>query len=553
MRDQPRSSALWMSVGITVAVLSAPVQGLAQDQGRMSWKGAWEWVHPSFDGRLLLLDHWFCAVFGAKDRPLPEPGDLTEREAAELFRSMPGPMCGSVTVFSTEEQPLTLETVPTIVARPRNRGARRARPTRIEGSRMHSDLLRSDGSVATTWIHDRLEEPGTSSLAGAWQLDSEPWTGLLLMTDSEYRYVIELRERTSFESSNENLTDEHAAYLYASYDAQGGRFSVSGNRMTRVPDIAKDPRLQGKEIVGSFQLNGTSLTTEFGGTRRTWRRVQSPPDGNGDGNVAGVEIIRDLPYARYGDRTLRLDLFRPAEPSHTPRPAVVLIRGGSWRRGDKDYFGEAGIELARRGLVTVSIELRPSTEAVFPAALQDVKAALRWLRAQAAHWEIDPDRLGTMGHSSGAQLALLAALTPDDPGLEGDGGNPDESSAVQAVVGLGSATMFLTHPDLVPAQEFFGGPLEERREVWRLGSPLVHVAADAPPALLMYGAEDRVVPLEQSLDFVEAYARLGLDVEFVQLAGAPHAFWNREGWGDYTLDRAAAFFHRHLGARDGGS
>lgn len=262
----------------------------------------------------------------------------------------------------------------------------------------------------------------------------------------------------------------------------------------------------------------------------------------------GVEIVRNLPYARYGDRTLRLDLFRPAEPSGTPRPAVVLIRGGSWRRGDKEYFGDAGIELARRGLVAVSIEFRPSTEAIFPAALQDVKAALRWLRAEAARWGIDPDHLATMGHSSGAHLALLAALTPDAPSLEGNGGNPDESSAVQAVVGLGSATMFLPHPDLVPAQEFFGGPLDERREVWRLGSPLVHVGAHAPPALLMYGAEDRVAPLEQSLDFVEAYARLGLDVEFVQLAGAPHAFWHRDEWGEYVLDRAARFFQRHLGA-----
>lgn len=86
---------------------------------------------------------------------------------------------------------------------------------------------------------------------------------------------------------------------------------------------------------------------------------QSPSDGNGDGDVAGIEIIRDLPYARYGDRILLLDLFRPTESSADPRPAIVLIRGGSWRRTDKENFGRGGVELARRGLIAVSIAIFP--------------------------------------------------------------------------------------------------------------------------------------------------------------------------------------------------
>ena len=95
----------------------------------------------------------------------------------------------------------------------------------------------------------------------------------MVMTDSQYRYVIGMRDRTSFEGSSRDMTDRQAAYLYASYDAQGGSFSVSGDQMTRVPAVAKDPRQEGRETVGLFQLDGATLTTQFGGTRLTWRRV----------------------------------------------------------------------------------------------------------------------------------------------------------------------------------------------------------------------------------------------------------------------------------------
>ncbi len=138
---------------------------------------------------------------------------------------------------------------------------------------MYSDLLRSDGSVSVTWNYDRLDDPGTSSFAGVWELDSDSWEGIMVMTDTQYRYVIGMRERTSFESSNGDLTDEQAAYLYRSYDAQGGSFSVVGRQVTRTPAIAKDPRLQGREIVGSFQVAGAIVITEFSGSRETWRRV----------------------------------------------------------------------------------------------------------------------------------------------------------------------------------------------------------------------------------------------------------------------------------------
>jgi acetyl esterase/lipase len=273
------------------------------------------------------------------------------------------------------------------------------------------------------------------------------------------------------------------------------------------------------------------------------------PDGAA---LEGVEVIRDLPYARYGDRALQLDLYRPAEITDVPLPAVVLVRGGAWRRSAKEYFGPAAAELARRGFIAATIEIRASSEAIFPAAVHDVKAALRWLRAESDAYGVDDASIGVLGQSSGAHLALLTALTHGNVELEGNGGNEQESSAVQAVVGFGSATMFLPHPDLVPAQEFFGGPLDERREVWMLGSPLLHVGPESPPALLIYGADDQVAPRAQSLDFVEAYAGFGLDIEFTQFDDAPHTFWNRDPWRWYTIERVAQFLHRHLGPAEDG-
>ena len=177
-----------VTVGLLLAAVFSPATARAQTQGDTSWQGAWHWIHESNDGRLILLEDWFCGVFGRKDRTVPPPGELSESQAAELFRSTAGPMCGPVLVSSTVEDPIILETVSRIAARPRNHGSRAIRPTRVEGSKMYSDLLRADGSVSVTWNYNRLDAPGTSPLAGVWELDSDSWEGIMLITDTQYRY-----------------------------------------------------------------------------------------------------------------------------------------------------------------------------------------------------------------------------------------------------------------------------------------------------------------------------------------------------------------------------
>ena len=125
---------------------------------------------------------------------------------------------------------------------------------------------------------------------------------------------------------------------------------------------------------------------------------------------SGVEVTEDLTYARYGDRVLMLDLYRPVLQSSALLPAIVVIRGGSWRRGDKKRFGPMAAALAERGLAAVSIEYRTSDEATFPAAVHDTKAAVRWLRRNADRYGLDANAIGAIGGSAGGHLALYLGI-----------------------------------------------------------------------------------------------------------------------------------------------
>lgn len=259
-----------------------------------------------------------------------------------------------------------------------------------------------------------------------------------------------------------------------------------------------------------------------------------------------VEKIENLTYARYGERELKLDLYRPADSSLDRLPAVVVIRGGAWKRGDKESMGPMAAALASHGMVAVSIQYRPSTEAIFPAALLDTKAAVRWLRTHAADFSIDPDAIGATGQSAGGHLALLLGLTSGKSDLEYDTGAGDASSEIQAVVGFGAPVQFHTHPNLEPARVFFGAEFSENPEIWQAAAPITHVSSGAPPTLLMTGMADAVVPKDHPLILASAYQAHDVEIEVVLLAQAPHSFWNKERWFDYSIERAAGFFLRHL-------
>lgn len=151
--------------------------------------------------------------------------------------------------------------------------------------------------------------------------------------------------------------------------------------------------------------------------------------------VAALETHTDLVYARYGDREVKLDLYRPARRGK-PLPAIVCIHGGGWFKGNRGMTRPLAQALADRGFVTVNIAYRLSGEAKFPAAIEDAKAAVRWLRAHATTFGVDPTAIGATGLSAGGHLAALLATSAGVPEIEGAGGHPSGSSPVQACIAM---------------------------------------------------------------------------------------------------------------------
>ena len=256
-----------------------------------------------------------------------------------------------------------------------------------------------------------------------------------------------------------------------------------------------------------------------------------------------VRVISKLPYARYDRRQLFLDLYLPL-PLEQNRPGVIVVRGGGWLVGDRKWFAPVASALAERGVAAACIEYRTADQDAFPAAIQDVKAAVRWLRRNASQYGIDPEVVGTLGGSSGAHMALLAGLTQGITEFEGHGGSADTSSAVQGVVAMAVPADLLTLTDANKSTvgKFLHAMPEEDREKWRWASPVNHIRRDGPPVLLLHGADDDSVPPSQSMDFARQYRQAGASAEVYILDGAPHAFWNYYPWFSDAMERAASFF-----------
>ncbi|MGA7929080.1 MAG: alpha/beta hydrolase, partial [Candidatus Sulfotelmatobacter sp.] len=231
-----------------------------------------------------------------------------------------------------------------------------------------------------------------------------------------------------------------------------------------------------------------------------------------------VSVEPDIPYGTAGGHPLLLDIYEPGGRASELRPAVVLIHGGGWTSFDKGNMRGMGMFLARCDFVAFSVDYRllHGNENQWPAQLDDVQRAVRWIRANAAKYHLDPDRIGAFGHSAGAQLAALL-------GMEGTRDNSDPalakySSTVQAVVEVSGPTDFTTTRD--PDDEafltkFFGGDYAHHAEIWRDASPVFHVSKDASPFLIVHGRQDADVPIAQSQNLADKLTQAGVPVKFV--------------------------------------
>ncbi len=262
----------------------------------------------------------------------------------------------------------------------------------------------------------------------------------------------------------------------------------------------------------------------------------------------GVKVLRDLRYIADGHEQNRLDLYLP-EKATGRLPVIVWIHGGAWWGSDKGEDFPA-LPLAAKGYAVASINYRLSQHALFPAQIEDCKAAIRWLRANAAQYHLDPSRVGVWGSSAGGHLVALLGTTGGLKDFDGKGGNLDQSSRVQCVVDWCGPTEFMTIGKLAdkpgtPVAKLIGGPVQDNQEKARRASPVTYVSKDSAPFLILHGDRDDTVPLQQSELLARALKKAGVEVHLEIIKGNGHG-----GPGFVDAERRKLtedFFAKHLG------
>jgi len=258
-----------------------------------------------------------------------------------------------------------------------------------------------------------------------------------------------------------------------------------------------------------------------------------------------VVAERDLTFRETEARPLALDLYRPDREA--PAPLLVHVHGGGWRFGDKGYRRSAR-RYAAAGIATASIQYRLSDEATFPDPVRDVVAAVRWLRANADGYGVDPERVALVGGSAGGHLASLVAAAPDDERFHPPEFYPDVPVAVDAVVGH-SGVYDMTAPGLRSSRlvtAFVGTDYDEDPERYRAASPVARAAAGDPPVLLFHGTADGIVPYAQATSYRERLQSASVPVDLFTGDGAGHVFYREERWFEPTLARQYDFLAGRL-------
>ena len=262
---------------------------------------------------------------------------------------------------------------------------------------------------------------------------------------------------------------------------------------------------------------------------------------------AALEIITKdgIEYARIGDQPLKLDLARPQAPGKYP--GVICIHGGGWRAGDKATLTALTRRLAKEGFVAITVQYRFAPKDRFPAQIDDVRCAVRWLRANAQELQLDPEHIGAIGFSAGGHLSLLLGVMEDKDRPAADACHGDHSSKVQAVVNFfGPADLSSNYPEVVRGilREFLGGLPDEKPAEAKAASPISYIDGNDAPILTFHGTEDKIVPYAQAELLSRACQKAGLSHRLETLEGAGH------GWGGEqlveTLDKSIDFFREKL-------
>ncbi len=267
-----------------------------------------------------------------------------------------------------------------------------------------------------------------------------------------------------------------------------------------------------------------------------------------------VEPLRDIAYVTDGHERQKLDLYLPRERgAEQPLPLIIWVHGGGWRNGDR--FPCPALFLTQHGYAVASLSYRLTDAATFPAQIHDCKAAIRFLRKHASKYGVDPDRFGVWGSSAGGHLVALLGTSGNAPELEGELGETNASSAVQAVVDYFGPTDLLKMaaqsgadskmdhdaPDS-PESKLLGGVLQEMVEAARTASPLTYIDSRDSRFLIVHGDQDPLVPDMQSRMLHDALLSANVPSELVIVLGGGHGPFREPA----QLDRVRAFFDEAL-------
>lgn len=258
-----------------------------------------------------------------------------------------------------------------------------------------------------------------------------------------------------------------------------------------------------------------------------------------------VKVLWDQVYLVRDDRKLLANVFLPGEMSDDDIPGILLIHGGGWRTGDPSLMTPMAERLAADGYAVVVPEYRMSLEAAYPAAVQDLKTAIRWMRTNAGEWHIDRDRIAVMGCSAGGQLAALIGTTNGYELFKTDI-YADYSDGVQAIVDLDGVLAF-RHPDSEEgsmAAQWLGGTYEEASKNWEEASALNHVDGQTPPTLFLASKHPRFLAGREA--FAEELDRCGIQTATYYLEDAPHSFWLMDPWYEPTIQHVRSFLDKVL-------
>ena len=254
-----------------------------------------------------------------------------------------------------------------------------------------------------------------------------------------------------------------------------------------------------------------------------------------DSSYTSVAESRDLTYAIVENHKLHIDAFTPRQMKY-PTAAVLIIHGGGWRSGDKTQHIPLAQHLASEGIASFTVEYRLSTAAFFPAAIYDLKAAIRWLRANALRYNIDTNQINVLGFSAGGELAAFLGVTNGIETFEGAEGNSAYSSDVNAVIDI-DGTLSFVHPDawetqnvntIGPSAWWIGYPRNKRIDIWTAASPLTYAGKNTTPFLFLNSSIDRMHAGQE--DFKKIMRRKNVPVRAIAFPNTPHSFCLYRPW-----------------------